>query len=155
MFRKMRRVDRELSRKEAEDILRKATHGTLALEGADGYPYAVPVSYAYKDDKIVFHSALEGQKIESLRKYPKVSMAVTDADDIVAEKFTTHFRSAIAFGIAEIVEEGEELYWAMRALLEKYSPHHMEGGEKYMKSALGKYCAVIVSVKYLTGKAST
>ncbi len=155
MFRKMRRVDRELSRKEVEDILRKATHGTLALEGADGYPYAVPVSYAYKDDKIVFHSALEGQKIESLRKNPKVSMAVITGDDVVEEKFTTHFRSAMVFGTAEIVQEGEDLYWAMRTLLEKYSPHHLEGGEKYMKSALGKYCAVIISVEHLTGKART
>ena len=40
-------------------MMEKATNGVLAVHGDDGYPFAVPVSFAFKDDKIVFHCSLE------------------------------------------------------------------------------------------------
>ena len=46
-FRDMRRKRQQLSNKESIAILEKATAGTLALLGDDGYPYAVPISYVY------------------------------------------------------------------------------------------------------------
>lgn len=54
----MRRVRQQLPPEEAEEILRTATAGVLAVAGDDGYPYAVPVSYVYAGGKIYFHSAL-------------------------------------------------------------------------------------------------
>ena len=43
----MRRKRQQLSNEESIAILEKATAGTLALLGDDGYPYAVPISYVY------------------------------------------------------------------------------------------------------------
>ena len=57
IFQEMRRRKQELSRKEVLDILHKGTSGVLALLGDNDYPYAVPISYAYDDGKIYFHSA--------------------------------------------------------------------------------------------------
>ena len=47
--RPMRRSKQELSYEEALDILRGATSGVLALQGDDGYPYAVPLSFAVEE----------------------------------------------------------------------------------------------------------
>ena len=44
-FRTMKRKRQQLSDEESIGILQKATSGTLALLGDEGYPYAVPVSY--------------------------------------------------------------------------------------------------------------
>lgn len=41
----MRRKRQQLSEEESQNILKKATAGTLALLGDNGYPYAVPISY--------------------------------------------------------------------------------------------------------------
>ena len=53
-FRQMRRKRQQLSNEESIAILEKATAGTLALLGDEGYPYAVPISYVYHDGKLYF-----------------------------------------------------------------------------------------------------
>ena len=45
MFQVMRRSRQALSWQETEEILRRGTSGVLALAGAEGDPYAVPLSY--------------------------------------------------------------------------------------------------------------
>lgn len=42
MFREMRRKRQQLSREDCEAVLRRGTHGVLALTGDGGWPYAVP-----------------------------------------------------------------------------------------------------------------
>lgn len=154
MFREMRRVAKEGSREDAIAMMEKATNGVLAVNGDDGYPFAVPVSFVYKDDKIVFHCSMEGHKVDAMKKDPKVSFCVVDADNIVPERFTTMFRSAIAFGKAKLVTEGEDFMWAMKAIGEKYTPKEMDSGgfHKYMKAEDGRFQAVIIEVEHLTAK---
>ena len=60
MFRAMRLNGQQLSQEETIEILNKQTHGTLAINGTDKYPYSVPVSYVYSDGKIYFHGATAG-----------------------------------------------------------------------------------------------
>ena len=60
MFREMRRKNQELSREECLAVLDRGTSGVLAVHGEGGYPYAVPLSYAYADDKLWFHCARAG-----------------------------------------------------------------------------------------------
>ena len=57
-FRAMRRKRQQLAEEESVAILQKATAGTLALLGDNDYPYAVPISYAYHDGMLYFHSAM-------------------------------------------------------------------------------------------------
>ena len=42
-----------------------------AVAGDEGYPYAVPVSFVYKDRKIYIHSALEGHKVDAVKQNSK------------------------------------------------------------------------------------
>ena len=65
MFRELRRKRQELPLQESIDILMKGTSGVLALSGDEGYPYAVPISYVYRDSKLYFHGAKSGHKIVS------------------------------------------------------------------------------------------
>ena len=48
-------------------ILERATSGVLAVEGDEGYPYAVPMSFLYEEGKLYFHSAgsMERSSIQS------------------------------------------------------------------------------------------
>ena len=109
-FRVMRRMQQQLSEEESISILRKSTAGTLALLGDNDYPYAVPISYVYADGKLYFHSALSGHKVDAIRKCDKASFCVIEQDEVHPEKFTTFFRSVIAFGRIHIIEnEAEKL----------------------------------------------
>ena len=98
MIRDMVRKKQLLSKEECEEILRRNTNGVMAVMGDEGYPYGVPLSFVYHNGKIYFHSAKHGYKVECIARSPKVSFTVVDKDEIVAEEYTSYFRSAIAMG---------------------------------------------------------
>ena len=68
MFREMRRKKQVLTKEECVQILQEGTSGVLAVDGDDGYPYAVPLSYVLSGDKIYFHCAKSGHKLDALSR---------------------------------------------------------------------------------------
>lgn len=152
MFRPMRRKNQELSFGESAAILERGTSGVLAAAGDDEYPYAVPLSYVYADSKIFFHCAAEGHKMDAMARNHKVSFCVIDQDQIVPEKYTTYFRSAIAFGKARVLEDEGEKRAAIELLAEKYSPEFEEGRKQEIDSQFEQVRMVEIDIEHLTGK---
>ena len=109
MFREVAREKQALTREECLAILKTARRGVLALQGEDGYPYAVPHNHWYceEDGLLYFHSGKTGAKIEALRRSDKASYCVTDGGVAVPDAWWLQFRSVIAFGRMEIVEDHE------------------------------------------------
>ena len=122
MFREMRRKRQMLSEDDCKIILREGTSGVLALSGDDGYPYAVPLSYVYDGEKIFFHCAKSGHKLDAIRRNPKASFCVIGQDKVVPEEYTTYYRSVIAFGTVRILEDDREKYDSVREIALKYAP---------------------------------
>ena len=151
-FREMRRKRQQLSDAESIDILKKATSGTLALLGDGGYPYAVPISYVYADGKLYFHSALSGHKMDAIKGCDKASFCVIDKDDVQPEKYTTFFRSVIAFGRIHIVEDESEKLQIARLLGNRYNPNQDEALQKEIESGLSRMSAIRFDIEHLTGK---
>ena len=108
MFRELRRKRQALSETDCSDILKRGTSGVLALMGDGGYPYAVPMSYVYDGEKLYFHCAKSGHKLDAIAGNPKASFCVVDRDQVVPEEYTTYFRSVIVFGTMRIIEEEQE-----------------------------------------------
>ena len=50
MFRSIRKKRNEISTDEAKELLRSSRRGILAVNGDDGYPYAIPINYLYDED---------------------------------------------------------------------------------------------------------
>lgn len=150
-MRGMRRKRQELSRETSEAILRKATSGVLAVNGDDGYPYAVPMSFVYQSGSIFFHSAKCGHKVDAILRNSKVSFCVIETDDVKPEEFTTYFRSVIAFGKAAIVDSAEEKMAALRLLAEKYSPG-VDGFQAEVDKSFDHMIVVRLDIEHLSGK---
>ena len=64
----------------------------------------MPINFVYANDKIYFHGAKNGYKIDEINKCNKVSLFVVDKDDVVEEELTTYFKSVILFGKARILK---------------------------------------------------
>lgn len=154
MFRAMRRSKQLLSEAETIEILQSGTSGVLAVSGDDGYPYAVPLSFAYKDGKLFFHFANAGHKIDGIARNDKVSFCVIKADKVIPKTFTTHFRSAIVFGRARILTDDTEKKHALECLVEKYSPDYVAEGQSEIERAWNKVCVAELKVEHMTGKAA-
>ena len=151
MFREMRRKMQALTAEETAEILKRNTSGVLSLNGDDGYPYGVPLSYVYLDSKLYFHCAGAGHKLDSILKDDKVSFCVIDQDQVVGEEYTTYFRSVIAFGRARVLEGAEKLR-PLVELCEKYYPGHLEQTRQKAEHALKNVSIVEVTIEYMTGK---
>ena len=156
MFREMRRKNCVVSKEVAEKILREGDFGVLALSGDDGYNYAVPINYAVEGNKIYFHSAKTGHKIDAIRNNEKVSFCVVDRHEVVAEEFTTYFTSAIAFGRIKIIEDNADpdKLRGLELLADKYSS---SASPERRAKELGRLSALVVlvmTIEHLTGKAA-
>lgn len=153
MFRNMRRSRQQLPENEVRSILESADTGVLAVNGDDGYPYAVPLNYVYANGRIYFHCAKEGHKIDALRRDPKVSFCVVDADDVIAEKYTTGYRSVIAFGRARIMEDEGQVFSAIEALAKKYVPMGSEAERRAeISGGMPKMAMVEIEIEHVSGK---
>lgn len=150
----MRRKKQILSAEESIAILQKGTSGVLAVLGDDGYPYTVPLSYVYdeKTNKIYFHSAKEGHKMDAVRRMDKVSFCVIGQDQVVPERFTTHYRSVIAFGRMRVIEGGEEWQAAIRKLIARYSPNESSGNVQREIQSASQFYIMEMSIEHMTGK---
>lgn len=153
MFREMRRKRQALYKGACDDILYRGTSGVLALAGDDGYPYAVPISYVYDGEKLYFHSAKAGHKLDAILREPKASFCVIDQDQIVPEEYTTYFRSVIAFGRIHILEDEEEKRAAIEKLALKYAPDDSaENRRRAIDREWEPLCMLEMSIDHLSGK---
>jgi nitroimidazol reductase NimA-like FMN-containing flavoprotein (pyridoxamine 5'-phosphate oxidase superfamily) len=62
--------------KEIERILSLTNIGRLATTGQDGYPYITPLNFVGLDGNIYFHCAPKGEKLDNLRRDPRVCFEV-------------------------------------------------------------------------------
>lgn len=151
MFREMRRNKQLLSDEGVAEILARCTNGVLACIGDGGYPYAVPLNFVYFNDKIYFHSAKAGHKLDAILNEPKVSFAVVDEDTIVSSEYTSYFKSVVAFGQARIVE-GEEWFTAFKVLVDKYSGDQPEAAKISEIEACQRSHIIAIDIEHITGK---
>ena len=152
MFREMRLKECELPEGEAIEILKNGSYGVLALDGDDGYSYAVPVNYAYEDNKIIFHGANEGHKFDSIKKNDKVSFCVVEKDEVIAAEFNTMYRSVIAFGKIRVLEKDKERYDGLEALVRRFSADYTEKAKAYIKNDWMNVTVFEIEIELMTGK---
>lgn len=153
MFRELRRKKQALSKEDCTAVLNRGTSGVLALAGDNDYPYAVPVSYVYNEDKIYFHCARKGHKIDAILRNPKASFCVIDKDHIMPEEYTSYFRSVIVFGTIQIMEDEEEKRTAIDKLALKYAPDDTkENRKKAIDREWKPLCMLEMTPEHISGK---
>lgn len=160
MFRPMRRSKQQLPHEEALAILQEGSTGILALSGDDGYPYLVPLNYLYVEadepealGKVYFHSAKAGHKIDAIECDPKASFCVIADDTVLPDKYSTAYKSVIAFGTVRLIE-GNLTHKALFDLGDKYNPHHEDRTLEEVNSAEDRCAMIEFTIEHLTGKES-
>ena len=125
MFRPIRRTKREIDLELGKDLLKESRRGVLAVNGDDGYPYAIPINFVYDDvdNKIYFHGAKAGHKIDSIKACDKVCFTAygheTIKDD---EAWAPYVQSVVIFGRCHLVNDFETGMKLVKKLAMKYYP---------------------------------
>ena len=109
MFRPMRRKQKQITEGETKQLLRTERRGVLAVNGDDGYPYAIPVNYIYDEEweKIYFHGAKAGHKVDALKKNDKVCFTVYGNERLEEGDWAPYLQSAVIFGRCHLPEDAD------------------------------------------------
>lgn len=148
----MRRFKQQLSNEESIKILCSTTSGVLSLCGQDMKPYGVPLSHVYHNGKIYFHCALNGYKLDLIKQNGNVCFSVIAQDEIHPERFTTYFRSVIAFGKIRIVSDESEKLHILELLGCRCNPDDPELLAAEIKKGLARCHALEMTIEKITGK---
>ena len=153
VFREMRRKKQALSQQEIDNILQQETSGVLALIGDGAYPYTVPISYVYDGEKLYFHSAKSGHKLDAIQKNAKASFCVIAQDTVIPEGYTTYFQSVIVFGQIQIIEDEREKRAAIEKLASKYRPEDTSvHRDQVINREWYPLCMLEMTIDHITGK---
>ena len=149
----MRRKDREQTEEFAWQVAEQAPYACLSMVTPQGEPYQVPISPARGKNCFYFHCALEGEKVDCLKANPKVCLSFVTGVEPIPEQYTTRYRSALAFGTAELVTQEEEKMLALKLICQRYAPSAMEGFEQEARKNFSRTAVWKVTVNAITGKA--
>lgn len=154
MARKMNHLERQLSAEETKTLLASGKDGVLAVNGDDGYPYAVPVNYVYLDGAIYIHSSKRGYKVEAIQANPKVCFTAVLSNKINEPNTTTMFESVIATGNAVLLADDAEKTKVLEVIVQRLAPTNVQGGMAAIQRLLPAVAIIRIDVEQLTGKAN-
>ena len=150
----MRRNEKEITDiEEIEKIIKKGNVCHLGLVDNDE-PYIVPVNFGYERHALYFHSALEGRKVELIKKNNKICFEIdTDVEIVSSEKpcdWTTKYRSVIGVGRAHILNSDEDKAHGLSLIMKQYSDGEPESDFEKLDLVL----IVKIDIESITGKKS-
>jgi nitroimidazol reductase NimA-like FMN-containing flavoprotein (pyridoxamine 5'-phosphate oxidase superfamily) len=150
----MRRKDKEITDREVIDtIITESKVCRLALS-EDDRPYIVPLSFGYDGAALYFHGALEGKKIDILRKNSNVCFEFdSDGEPIQLDQgcnWSVRYKSVIGYGKARLLEDADSKHRALDIIMRHYSAESFE----YPEEAVNKTAIIRVDIETVTGKMS-
>lgn len=153
MFRPMRRPKNALPDEQAKKLLREEKRGVIAMNGDDGYPFAIPVDYFYDETagKIYFHGAKSGYKVDALRRCDKVCFTVYGGETIREEAWAPYLRSVVVFGRCRLLEQSPETMALLKRFAMKYYPEEQLADEEIRQDGAAAQLFEI-EIHHLSGK---
>lgn len=153
MFREIRRKKKEIDITTAKELLKSCRRGVIAVNGDNGYPYAVPINYLYdsENEKIYFHGARAGHKFDSIKACDKVCFTVYGNEMIKDEDWAPYLQSTVVFGRCRLIPSGNDAIELLKKLAEKYYPNEQLIDEETAK--VGKAVQMFeIEIEHISGK---
>lgn len=152
----LRKKEKEISDKnEINEILKNGKYAIIGFS-ANNDPYLVTLSYGYdmQNERLYFHCALKGQKIDYLTKNPKVCATVIEDKGYVKDFCEHKYSSLIIRGSIRVVDELDEKKHGLDVLL-----NHLEENPDPIKTrnikddkSYNSVCILCIDISDITGK---
>ena len=145
---------RAITDEEARELLATCKRGVFAVNGDDGYPYAIPVNYFFdaEHDKIYFHGAKAGHKVDALKRDDKICFTVYGNEWYQDGDWAPYVMSTVIFGRCRLANDAPAFIEdKVRQLALKYYPSAEEVEEEIAKDIKGVQLYEI-TIEHLCGK---
>jgi nitroimidazol reductase NimA-like FMN-containing flavoprotein (pyridoxamine 5'-phosphate oxidase superfamily) len=150
----MRRKEKEITDiADIEKILKESQICRLAMVDGDK-PYIVPMNFGYQDNTLFLHSALEGKKIDLIKKNPNICFEVDQLINLKKAKLAcdwgNEYKSVIGWGKAVLQNSLNEKIIGLNIIMAQYSGREFEYSDKMLEDTL----VIKVLIDRITGKKS-
>ena len=152
-FRQVTRSKQALPPEEIDKVLSTALRGVLAVNGENGYPYALPINFYYDASlrTIYFHSGKAGYKLDCLEKADKACFTASDDGERKEGEWWLTIKSVIAFGKVRQITDKATIEEVSRRLSFKFTQD-----ASYIDAEIEKYLPATLllafEIEYITGK---
>ena len=150
MFRKIRKIKNEIDKDAVDSLLHTCRRGVLSMNGDDGYPYSIPISYYYDEanQKIYFHGAKSGYKVDCLNRCDKVCFTIFGNESIKDLVWAPFVQSVVVFGRCHLVDTDNEV---LKNFMMKYYPS-LDLVDKVIKDDSKFVQMYEISIEHKSGK---
>ncbi len=142
-------------KEEIERIILQCDVCNLAMVDLDNNPYVIPMNFGYEQDVVYLHSAQTGKKMDILAKNRQVSLSFSTDHELrwqsekVACSYSMKYRSVLASGRVEFIEDLDEKATALNIIMKNYT----DGEFTYNDPALRDVAVFRVVLETLEGRA--
>lgn len=135
-----------------QEILKQGHWGTLSLVDTEGWPYAVPMNYAWIGESLVLHGSPSGKRGQCLEHKNLAQFTVVrDLSFIPSDVFgselacgaTEFFQSVMLWGHLRPVENTQEKATLLQGMMERLQP---QGGHAPILAEDPRYTAALRGV---------
>ncbi len=153
MFRAMRRFKQQISEEECIRVLTQQPRGVLSMIGDDGWPYGIPLDHWYSeaDNKLYFHCAKVGHKLDAIAACDKVSYCVMDEGFRKEGDWALNVSSVVVFGRMRVVEDEEKKREICTNLVRKFTDDEAYL-QKELTHAFPRVNCLELTIEHMTGK---
>lgn len=148
----MRRNDREMDQTFAYYVIDKAPFATISMVRPDGSAYGIPISIVREGDHLYFHSAMEGEKVESILHQNEVCISAVSRCRPVPDKFTLEYESAVLWGKAYLISEKEEKIHGLSLICQRFAKENMAHFQEAIQRSLARTAVIRVDITKVTSK---
>jgi nitroimidazol reductase NimA-like FMN-containing flavoprotein (pyridoxamine 5'-phosphate oxidase superfamily) len=137
---------------EVQAFMKEISFGFLGMVGEDGWPFVIPLNFAYDNGNVYLHGSKIGEKMKLLKQSDQVTFNVAKEYAILPSYFTdpelacpatSYFKSVAIRGHASILQDLEQKARALSIFMEKLQP---EGGYEPIRADDPRYTQRIQGV---------
>lgn len=153
MFREMRHFKQQISEEECIRILKEQPRGILSMIGDNGYPYGIPLDHWYseKDNRLYFHCAKTGHKLDAIAACDKVSYCVMDKGYRKDGEWALNINSVVVFSRMRVVEDEDKKQEICTNLVRKFTDDE-EYLRRELTNAFPRVNCLELIIEHMTGK---
>lgn len=144
---------RRMNEERALEILKNNKYGVLSTTSKDNIPYGVAINYFYVEEEncLYFHTKKVGTKIDNIKNNPNISLFILDNEQIIPNRYITHYESIIVTGKASIILDEKTMREKLNILCDRLAPH-----EARREEVINRYINVVgivkIDIENITGK---
>jgi uncharacterized protein len=111
----------------AKQVIDKCDVCYIGMTDQDNRPYVLPFNFGFENNTIYFHSGPGGRKLNILKNNPEVCVSFSTDHQLfhrheqVACSYGMRYRSVLAFGKIEFIEDYDQKVEIMNIIMKKYT----------------------------------